>query len=927
MRTLSSIKFRGEFRDYQERVLDHAGQFLKDGKVHIVAAPGSGKTTLGLELICRLNRPALILAPTVTIRQQWGVRFEDSFLPEGENIDDYYSSNLRKPSQITSITYQALYAAFNKLCLKEEPDDETAESDAAESDAAESSPAENNAAERSSEMDFTDFDLLNAIKNSDIRTICLDEAHHLRSEWQKVLEAFIAALGKEITIIALTATPPYDSTPGEWDKYIHLCGEIDEEISVPQLVVQKTLCPHQDYIYFNYPTDKEKQIFNQYKQKALFCTQEIIQSQLLCDILVKSRLLTDFREKEELILDNTKGFIAILCLAKHQEIELPGKLIKLLSPSGKLPAFSLAFAETAFQFVIDSPEVFTEEVSSRLREILSANSLIEKNQVQLKTNDKINRLLLSSTGKLSSINEIVHSELNNLNKNLRMLILTDYVRKNMMNIIGTDAAISNMGTVPIFESVRRGCGDQVSLALLSGQVVIISKGILPEIKRIADKRNVALCTKGLPGTKDYLEIHFSGSNKNKVAIITEAFGQGFIQVLVGTKSLLGEGWDSPCINSLILASFVGSFVLSNQMRGRAIRVDRDSPGKVANIWHLVTVEPPFVSDQTIKEILLKPILEDKNILLSDDFETLKRRFECFMAPTYSTSIIENGIERLDIIKPPYSEQGIQKINTQMLTLAADRAAVAKHWNGTVGTMEVLEMNEIPNSVQPRGFLFRNFMMELIYLIAFNVGFQTFFRTSLRTLFGKSNSFLGVIVGLLLLIICGYFFIVGLFKIVRYLSPKKTIETLSQCVLKTLRDIHEIESADAKVKIASDNLGIYIYSCLTSGTLHEKYVFAEAIRELLSAIDNPRYVLVKKYSILGIPIKHYYHSYACPSVIAAKKEYAEIFTGYLSKSTGKFSLVYTRNENGREELLKCRRRSYINQNESIVKGKKTTNIWG
>jgi len=219
------------------------------------------------------------------------------------------------------------------------------------------------------------------------------------------------------------------------------------------------------------------------------------------------------------------------------------------------------------------------------------------------------------------------------------------------------------------------------------------------------------------------------------------------------------------------------------------------------------------------------------------------------------------------------------------------------------------------------------MMELIYLIAFNVGFQTFFRASFRTLFGKSNSFLHVVVGLLLLIICGYFFIVGLFKIVRYLSPKKTIETLSQCVLKTLRDIHEMESADAKLKIASDNLGIYIYSCLTSATLHEKHVFAEAIRELLSAIDNPRYVLVKKYSILGIPIKHYYHSYACPSVIAAKKEYAEIFTEYLRKSTGKFSLVYTRNEKGREELLKCRRRSYINQNESIVNGKKTTNIWG
>jgi len=121
--------------------------------------------------------------------------------------------------------------------------------------------------------------------------------------------------------------------------------------------------------------------------------------------------------------------------------------------------------------------------------------------------------------------------------------------------------------------------------------------------------------------------------------------------------------------------------------------------------------------------------------------------------------------------------------------------------------------------------------------------------------------------------------------------------------------------------------MYIYSCLTNATLHEKYVFAEAMRELLSAIDNPRYVLVKSYSILFVPIKKYSHSYACPSVIATKKEYAEIFAEYLKKSTGSFSLLYTRTEKGRKELLKCRKRSYINQNEGIVNRKKMTNIWG
>ena len=30
-------------------------------------------------------------------------------------------------------------------------------------------------------------------------------------------------------------------------------------------------------------------------------------------------------------------------------------------------------------------------------------------------------------------------------------------------------------------------------------------------------------------------------------VISEVFAQGYMQVLIGTKSLLGEGWDSPCV--------------------------------------------------------------------------------------------------------------------------------------------------------------------------------------------------------------------------------------------------------------------------------------------------------------------------------------------------------------------------------------------
>ena len=46
-------------------------------------------------------------------------------------------------------------------------------------------------------------------------------------------------------MISLTATPPYEGEPALWERYISMCGEIDEEITVPELVKEGTLCPHQ----------------------------------------------------------------------------------------------------------------------------------------------------------------------------------------------------------------------------------------------------------------------------------------------------------------------------------------------------------------------------------------------------------------------------------------------------------------------------------------------------------------------------------------------------------------------------------------------------------------------------------------------------------------------------------------------------------
>lgn len=89
--------------------------------------------------------------------------------------------------------------------------------------------------------DYADIDLFWLIRDNGIRTICLDEAHHLQNKWQKALEAFMAGLGGTVTTVALTASPPYDTEKTKWDRNIAVCGEIDEEFFVPEPVREGTL--------------------------------------------------------------------------------------------------------------------------------------------------------------------------------------------------------------------------------------------------------------------------------------------------------------------------------------------------------------------------------------------------------------------------------------------------------------------------------------------------------------------------------------------------------------------------------------------------------------------------------------------------------------------------------------------------------------
>ena len=387
--------------------------------------------------------------------------------------------------------------------------------------------------------------------------------------------------------------------------------------------------------------------------------------------------------------------------------------------------------------------------------------------------------------------------------------------------------------------------------------------------------------------------------------VSRLFGEGKLQVLIGTKSLLGEGWDSPCINSLILASFVGSFVLSNQMRGRAIRMDPANPDKASNIWHLVTVEPPHLLKEKKTEQLAAYLERDDGVLESCDFDLLKRRFDSFMGPHYETGVIEGGIERLTAIKPPFDKEGIERINAEMLALSRDRGRIASLWTGEVGAhrFAVSVETSVPAEARVPIFTFGNLLLPSL-LMAAEAGLMGLLWYPI--IHGYTPATVLMVAAMLALsaVLCPM-----VKRLVLHANPARSIKTLGIAVYKTLRDCDLIADS-ARVETAQDKNLMTVSLYLRNASVHDQNIFNTAMAELLSPIENPRYLLIKK-TRSGRYL--YEQSYACPSVLGKKKECVEVLAEHLKRDTGDFEAVYTHREDGRRLILKCRKQSYVTQN--------------
>ena len=873
------LRFRWPWRPHQQRLLDSVDEHLSDDRLHVVAAPGAGKTTLGLEIFRRLGRPALVLAPTVTIRDQWLERLLD-FLPEESPRPSWSSSSLDAPALLTVTTYQALHMRSRAESL-----DRTLEEDGA--------PEPDDEALDEEEVEA----LIPLLAGANIGTIVLDEAHHLKQEWWRVLSRVVEGLG-DVTLVSLTATPPFDATGAEWRRYEELCGPIDAQISVPELVRAQTLCPHQDFVYVVASSDEAARSAAEHDRAVEVLIGDLAYGSSFLDRLAGHPWIADSEIDVTAVLERPEVAVALLVLLRSAGVDVPGPLPELLgvAPS-ELPLPARRWWQVAlheYLFGTDWPEekdAYRVDLTARLRK----EGLLWRRQLRIEAAHPVETALAMSASKIKACLDVHAVERIVREDTLRQVFLTDYIR-DQDGLLWERTPDESLGAWPLFRALvlaagERGFGEGPGFGLITGRLALVHREHLPQFRRALGEDEARLVEGPMRDRADWTRLEGVSSGA-LVRAFTGLLTAGDLQVLVGTRGLLGEGWDAPVVNSIVLASYVGAFVSTNQMRGRALRKSPTEPNKVASVWHLASVAPGTESGLA-------------------DVRALEQRFRTFVGLSTDGERIESGMERLDL--PPTDG------TTPMETLQHDAGerlrrlpGIRRGWERAIdldNSRQVIPSVRYRSPPTLRPVLFAQTMRRVLYqtgaagLVALGQGMPGLFGSDGLSGLGTGLTMLGA--GAFVAMLPGL--VRSLRLTWRHLPVDGSVFQIGRAVLDALRhwDLVRVEGKSHEVGVERGRDG-RISVALLGGSFYEQSMFADAMGEVLGPILNPRYIITRPGTGMFSGRKDHH---AVPTLLGRDRERAQAFMDAWARHVGPGELVYTRREGGREALLTARARSF------------------
>ena len=204
--------------------------------------------------------------------------------------------------------------------------------------------------------------------------------------------------------------------------------------------------------------------------------------------------------------------------------------------------------------------------------------------------------------KIEALSDIISTEMQSLGQDIRAVIVTDFEKTSATALVEGVMDDEAGGAIAAFRSlVKCDSGDILDPILMTGSTVLVDDDLSDRFLEaarawIAERElDIELRTRHeetydviVGRGKDWIPRYYS-------LMITEFFQQGLTKCLIGTRGLLGEGWDASKINVLVDLTTVTTSMSINQLRGRSMRLDKDWPEKVANNWDVVCFADEFTN--------------------------------------------------------------------------------------------------------------------------------------------------------------------------------------------------------------------------------------------------------------------------------------------------------------------------------------------
>jgi superfamily II DNA or RNA helicase len=666
---LSELRFRGEFRTYQKTVLAQAESEGSDGRLHIVAPPGAGKTVIGVELARHFGHPAVVFAPTTTIQQQWlhtvGLFTEDA-------LESVVSDDPARIAPLGVFTYQLIATQdhadedFREAAarlwaetLVDEGHERTSEAALARIAAVR---ANNPSWYRREEARYRselrrrmlreDPSSLGTILHDNarrlvtdlvaggVRTVVLDECHHLLDYWALVIRFLVSRIEQPM-VIGLTATLPDPETELEEENYFALLGDVDFEVPTPALVREGILAPYRDLVLFVSPTPEEREFLKR-SDEAFVTAQRALtdsarfRSWLHGTLFGADPSTTTGAWTAAVASDALLAFSGLRVLRALEDRHGVPAAVDVPEIAQREPQFedwTLVIERFALQVLAPSPSEDDHRLQHALRGSLKPFGLTLTERGLRRGRSPVDRIVSLSDAKAGGAATILRLEHGVLGSGLRATVVCDYDREQARaSLPGSLGAGSARGVFAALAGDVR-LADDLRPVLVTASVLAAptphAEMLRERLLEMAGAANLELALEPSdhPGVTTITARRGPWTPKRYVALVTEMLQAGEVRCVVGTRALLGEGWDAPSLNTLVDLTTATTPQSVEQLRGRTIRLDPADPHKVAHNWDVIASVPLVAGGDNDLQRFLRRHRHTWGIVLGREYEKARLALE------------------------------------------------------------------------------------------------------------------------------------------------------------------------------------------------------------------------------------------------------------------------------------------------------------